>query len=584
MSWCYRSRDYERRGNECGEEGGKMLPVGKSFPLALIGRILPAFTIKVMRRAFLLFALVAVVALPFLLRPKKAGMGRADETLVIITPHNEAIRYEFSQGFQEWYRNKTGKTVVIDWRVIGGSSEIARFLDSEYVSSFQNYWTKELGKPWSLEVQAAFANAKLAKDAGALAQEARQVFLGSGVGCGLDVFFGGGSFDFIRQADAGRIVDAGVLQSHPEWFNDNVIPQSYTGEPYWDKQGRWFGPVLSGHGMLYNLDSLARLGVTEPPREWADLQDPRLQGEVALCDPTKSGSISKGFESLIQEQIYLEWARLAEETGKPRAELEQEAVRRGWDRGLKMIQRIGANGRYFTDTSQKPPIDVAAGNCAVGMCIDFYGRYQEQSGNERSGKHRLGYASPPGGTVLSPDPVALMRGAPHREVAVAFIEYTLSMEGQKLWNFKPGTPGGPKRYALRRMPIRRDFYTEGAFIAARSDPDDNPYGALNPLVYKPAWTGGIFREMAFVIRVMCLDPHPELVSAWRDIIRAGRSEAALAEMSDLSVVSYEQMISRVKPALNSKNKIDEVRLANELTSHFREQYLKAAEMAVASRR
>lgn len=535
-----------------------------------------------MKRTLVILALVAVVALPFLLRTEQAKVVGSDGTLVIITPHNEAIRYEFSQGFQEWYQKKTGKTVSIDWRVIGGTSEIARFLESEYVASFQNYWTDSLGRPWSNEVQAAFANSRLAEDASAVEQEARRTFLASDAGCGIDVFFGGGTNDFIRQAEAGRIVDSGMLELHPDWFGENEIPQSHTGEPYWDKKGRWFGPVLSGHGMIFNADSLAQLGVNEPPREWADLQDPRLQGEVALCDPTKSGSISKGFESLIQEQIYLEWARLEQETGKPRAELEQTAVSRGWERGLRLIQRMGANARYFTDTSQKPPIDVAAGNCAVGMCIDFYGRFQEQSANERSGQKRLGFVSPPGGTVLSPDPVALMRGAPHRDLAVAFIEYTLSMEGQKLWNFKPGTPGGPKRYALRRMPIRRDYYSEPSFVPYRSDPGDDPYGTVNPLVYNPAWTGGIFREMSFVIRVMCLDPHPELVTAWREIIQAGQPDDALAVMSDMSAISHEQMFSRIRPALNSKNKVDEVRLAGELTVYFRQQYKRASAIARGS--
>jgi iron(III) transport system substrate-binding protein len=417
-----------------------------------------------MNRALIILALVTVVALPFALRPAKKTIGRADGSVVIITPHNEAIRQEYAQGFQEWYRARTGKTVTIDWRVIGGTSEIARFLESEYIASFQNHWTRKLGKAWSTEVQAAFANPRLPKEARPEALEARREFLASEVGCGIDVFFGGGTFDFIRQADAGRIVDSGLLQLHPEWFTDDVIPASYTGEPFRDKQGRWLGPVLSGHGMLYNHDSLARLGVDRAPREWSDLTDPRLMGEVAVCDPTKSGSIAKSFESIIQEQIYLEWARLAAETGQPRTGLEKQAVARGWERGLRLLMGISANARYFTDSSQKPPIDVAAGNCAVGMCIDFYGRYQEQSSAERSGRRRLGFHMPEGGTTLSPDPIALMRGAPNREIAASFIEYVMSMEGQKLWNLKPGTPGGPQHFALRRLPIRKDFYRNAEFV------------------------------------------------------------------------------------------------------------------------
>jgi iron(III) transport system substrate-binding protein len=534
------------------------------------------------KRAFIILALLTVVGLPFIFRPKKVTEGKADGTVVIITPHNEAIRQEYAQGFQEWYRAKAGKTVTIDWRVIGGTSEIARFLESEYISSFQNHWTRKLGKSWSTEVQAAFANARLPKDASPEALEARGEFMASEVGCGIDVFFGGGTYDFIRQADAGRIVDSGLLQKRPEWFTDEVMPASYTGEPYRDKQGRWLGPVLSGHGMLYNVDSLKRLGV-DKPRGWADLTDPRLLGEVAVCDPTKSGSIAKSFETIIQEQIYLEWARLARETGRPKPEIERQAVTQGWERGLRLLQLIGANARYFTDSSQKPPIDVAAGNCAVGMCIDFYGRYQEQSSAERSGRQRLGFHMPVDGTTLSPDPIALMRGAPNREIAESFIEYVMSMEGQKLWNFKPGTPGGPGHFALRRLPIRKDFYTNGEFAAHRSDPEVNPYAAEAPLVYNAAWTSGIFREMAFVIRVMAIDTHKELVEAWRAINQPGLDpsvrERALAVMTDLSSVNYEQMFRRVKTALTAKNKVDEVRLASELADHFRRQYRQAEEIA-----
>lgn len=538
-----------------------------------------------MKRYLIIAALITVVALPFALRTKHTTFGKADDTVVIITPHNEAIRSEYAQGFAEWYRARTGRTVNIDWRVIGGTSEITRFLESEYISSFQNYWTKTLGKPWSLDVQAAFTNHRLPKDAPAIAHEARQAFLLSDVGSGIDVFFGGGTFDFIRQANAGRIVDSGLMAKHPEWFNDDVIPAEFTGEPYLDKQGRWIGAVLSSYGMLYNFDSLRRLGIAQPPRQWDDIADPRYEGEVALCDPTKSSSIAKAFENVIQQNIYREWDRLERESGRPRAELEAEAVRRGWERGLSLLQRIGANARYFTDSSQKPPIDVMHGNSAVGMCIDFYGRYQEESASQRSGQKRLGYFSPPDGTVLSPDPIALMRGAPNREVGVAFLEYVLSMDGQKLWNFQVGTEGGPKRFALRRLPIRRDFYATESFRPLRSDPDENPYGGANPLIYNQRWTSGdTFRAMAFVIRVMCLDTHPELVRAWREIIAAGMPADALAVMSDLSAVSYDNVQGRIRQALTSKNKVDEIRMANELANNFRRQYERAAEMARAQRK
>ncbi len=183
-----------------------------------------------------------------------------------------------------------------------------------------------------------------------------------------------------------------------------------------------------------------------------------------------------------------------------------------------------------------------------------------------------------GGTVGSVDPIALLRGAPNREAAEAFIEYTLTMEGQKLWNFKPGTPGGPERFALRRLPVRKDFYAREDWKAHRSDPEAAPFDDEEHLVYQPEWTGGLFREMAFVIRILCLDTHDELTAAWREIIRAGSPPAALAMLSDLSAVNYDRM-AEIRRRLGSKDKVDELRLAKELAEHFRRQYLRAAELA-----
>jgi len=548
-------------------------------------------------RSLILVALALTLALPFALRPPSDASSlaeKADDTLVVISPHNEAIRYEFGRAFRQWYRERTGRSIVVDWRAIGGTSEITRFIESEYLTSFQNHWTKVLGRSWSAEVQAAFANPRLDDEGSGSLDEAlggeaqsgsatpRAAFLASDVSCGIDLFFGGGAYDFIRQAAAGRLVPSRILQTHPQWFTDDVVPQHYAGEPYWDAQGRWVGVVLGDYGILYNKDALARIGVEQSPDQWADLCDPRLFREVALCDPTKSGSIAKAFENLIQQQMQARLAELrraSEEAGLSAKELEACAVREGWEAGLRIIQLMGANARYFTDSAQKPPIDVSQGDSAVGICIDFYGRYQAEATTRRDNTGRLVYVSPRGGSVSSADPIGLLRGAPHREAAELFIEFVLSMEGQKLWNFKVGTEGGPARFALRRIPIRRDFYAHEDWRMLCSDPASLPYAEDGALVYNAAWTGSLFREMAFAIRVMCLDTHDELVAAWREIIAAGMPADALAVLQDMSLLSYERADGEIRAALRSKNRADELRLARELGAHLRSQYARAAEVA-----
>ena len=99
-----------------------------------------------LKRGIILLLLVATVAVPFILRPRQASPEEADDTLVIISPHNDAIRHEFSVGFREWYKERTGRTVFLDWRNVGGTSDITRYLDGQFDASFQNLWTSGAGE------------------------------------------------------------------------------------------------------------------------------------------------------------------------------------------------------------------------------------------------------------------------------------------------------------------------------------------------------------------------------------------------------------------------------------------------------
>ena len=328
---------------------------------------------------WVVLALVAVILVPVTLRPRQTVSAAADETLVIITPHNEAVRYEFGRAFASAHLGKTGKSVRIDWRTPGGTSEIARYLSSEYLGAFRYFWETKLNHPWNAAVQAGFDNPRQAPGDGTPEGSARNQFLDSKVSCGIDLMFGGGSFDFAQQASAGRLVNCGMLAAHPEIFGkEGAIPQTLEGEPFWDPKGRWVGAALAAFGICYNTDVLARLGIGTPPVEWRDLANPRLQASVALSDPTQSGSTAKAFEMLVQEQI-------ARADGDPS---------KGWQAAMRLIQRIAANARYFTDSASKVPWDVESGDAAAGMVIDYYGRFQSESVRRHDGTSRLGYVTP----------------------------------------------------------------------------------------------------------------------------------------------------------------------------------------------
>lgn len=535
----------------------------------------------------LLIGLLLILGLPFLLRKADESILNPDGRVVVITPHNEAIRYEFGQAFRDHYRELTGKDVVVDWRVIGGTSEIVRKIEGDYLSAFRNYWVEAEGRDWTQEVQNAFYNRRMELDDtpedDSLPVRARRHFLKSEVSCGIDIFFGGGSYDFIRQSEAGSLVDSGVLERHPGWFDEESLPQSYAGEPYWDPEGRWFGAVLSTFGIIYNIDGLERVGYDGIPEAWRDLADPRFFGEIALADPTKSGSITKAFEMIVQQEMQIRERELLAEGLAPEA-ASNRAAREGWEAGMKLILLIAANARYFTDSSTKPPLDVSQGDCVVGMSIDFYGRQQAEFNISRGGSHRFGYVAPAGGTTVSVDPIGLFRGAPNPEYARAFIDFVLSVEGQKLWNFRPGTPGGPIQYALRRSPARKELYVP-EYRRYRSDPEVNDYETAEGFVYRPEWTAALFSPLRYIIRVSMIDSHEELRAAWAAIQDArargdgDAAEEALRVLTDVTAINYEQAGGPIREALRSRNKIEEVRLSKTLYDHFRAQFEEAQRIA-----
>src|SRR5262245_45785250 len=87
-----------------------------------------------------ILALAALVVLPFALRPRDRLLDQSGEPLVIVTPHFEAIRYEFARAFRIHMRARSGREVRIDWRTPGGTNEILRYVGAEYAGAFETYW------------------------------------------------------------------------------------------------------------------------------------------------------------------------------------------------------------------------------------------------------------------------------------------------------------------------------------------------------------------------------------------------------------------------------------------------------------
>ena len=422
-----------------------------------------------MLRYLPILMLVILLAAPFALeRPGEAPDPDA-RRLVITTPHNEQIRDEFSRAFSEWHLAEFQEAVSIDWSTPGGTSEIRKLLTSEYTAALED---------------------------------------GIPPGGNSDLLWGGGTYEFMQLAKpivvkrdgeekSTRVLEVLNLEKfglEEPWLESIYGDGWIAGDRLFDPELRWFGTALSSFGIVYNRDLVSQLGMDEPGT-WQDLADPRYLTWLTMVDPGMSGSVTTAFEAILQ--------------------------RRGWIEGWQILRRLAANARSFAGSSTKGPLDVAAGEAAAAICIDFYGRYEAQrtldaavraglQGPEARG--RIGYVSPPGETVIDPDPIGLMTGAPDPELAARFIEFVLSEDGQSLWQFRLAEAGlGPRKFELRRLPIRRSLYRDQFdLFVDQVDPWSIATPVASPNRAMRSFIAPMFRGIA-------LDQHHLLRDAWRTI-------------------------------------------------------------------
>ena len=179
-----------------------------------------------------------------------AGTVRAEDELVVVSPHWEGVRFEFGEAFRRLYREETGRNVDLKWLDVGGGSDILKYLRSE----FKN-------KP---------------------------------EGIGVDLFFGGGTDPYRELKKLGILVPYRV----PEEVLQTLAP-SVGGVPMYDPDYTWYAATMAGFGIIYNRVVLERLGLPEP-RTWEDLTRPEMLSWVGSADPRKSGSVHMAYEIILQ--------------------------------------------------------------------------------------------------------------------------------------------------------------------------------------------------------------------------------------------------------------------------------------------
>jgi ABC-type Fe3+ transport system substrate-binding protein len=285
----------------------------------------------------------------------------------------------------------------------------------EFERAFKARYQRETGRTVEFEWM----------DVGGSSETLRYVeseFRNKPTGIGIDIFFGGG-YDPYLALKKTHLLEPYIL---PKPLLEK-IPQRLAGVPLYDPDHTWYGATLAGFGIVYNK---VVLGLTKLPviTTWEGLASPQAFGWVGSSDPRKSGSVHMVYEIILQAY--------------------------GWEKGWRIITALGANVRSFTNSASQVPKDVAIGEVAYGLAIDFYAWAQVKE----AGADKIGFVMPDNLTIITPDCIGILKGAPNREVAQAFVRFVMSEEGQKLWLLVEKAPDGPQRFQLNRFSVLPSLY------------------------------------------------------------------------------------------------------------------------------
>ena len=248
-----------------------------------------------------------------------------------------------------------------------------------------------------------------------------------------DVFWGGEGTLFDLLAAQGLLDKVTIPKAM--W---NEIPATIgkpIGLPLKDPKGFWVGTMLEPYGLIYQPKLLKRLGVEV--KGWDDMLNPKLKGQIAQCTPDRSSSSHASYEVILS--MY------------------------GWEKGWAWLTKLAANTGIFTARSRDVPSVVAKGEFAVGVAVPSYMAFAEVLGG-----YDLMFVYPKNAYV-TPEPMAVLKGARHPKAAQAFIEFLLTEEGQKIFmdhgvypitaKYKVrGAPGSNAEKAVQFMGGIRSFY------------------------------------------------------------------------------------------------------------------------------
>ncbi len=263
------------------------------------------------------------------------------------------------------------------------------------------------------------------------------------------------------------------------------LPERVGNTPLLDAEGYYAATEMAGFGFAIAPAVLAARKLA-PPKDWTDLADPQLAGQVALPIPARVGFAPPIVEIVLQAY--------------------------GWERGWALWSQIAANAVLVDRGATFVTDEVSSGRCAVGVSIDFFVTSAIANGAALEFVYPLQ-------TGVNQANAAITRASPNAAGAKAFVEFLLSQSGQKILTHPD----------IRRLPVRPSAY------------DGVPAGYFNPFASAAAghlqFDGDAARPRlglsSAVFEQMLVLPHEEIKALWQRLRRAeasGKSVAAARKL------------------------------------------------------
>ena len=178
----------------------------------------------------------------------------------------------------------------------------------------------------------------------------------------------------------------GKLESYVPQSSDKVV------SGWIDEDSMLFGYSASAVGVIYNTTILPELSA-----DWSDLKNPEYKDLLAIPDPEKSGACKDFVAGYVTNY--------------------------GWDD----FEGMAENGMIVPGANKAALEAVTTGEVGILVAGVDYNAYSSIKKGEP-----LAIYYPEGGTVVNPRPAMIMKTAPDKDNAKAFVDYLLSEDAQKM--------------------------------------------------------------------------------------------------------------------------------------------------------